>query len=132
MNGFHIPWDMIITVVCAVVGSSAFWQWLDHRSGKYGKIMELIDSLKHDISRLSEKESADTADQWRAAILRFDSELRKEEKHTQEEFIETVGLIDRYEAYCKSHADYPNTKAEVAISNIREQYKLLQRTRDYL
>lgn len=127
-----IPWDLIATIICAVVGSSAFWQWLDRRSGRYTQILGLIEDLRNDVKRLSYKESSDTADQWRAAILRFDSELRKNEKHTQEEFIEIIDTVDKYEAFCKQNTTYPNTKAEVAIANIRDKFKILQVTRDYL
>ena len=72
------------------------------------------------------------ADDWRAAILRFNNELLRPIRHTKEEFVEVLGYIDKYEHYCEKNPEYPNSRAEIAIENIREVYKVRLKKRDFL
>lgn len=48
MSGFHIPWDMIATIVCSVLASSGFWaavmRWADRKNAK----TKLLLGLAHD------------------------------------------------------------------------------------
>ena len=67
-----------------------------------------------------------TDDQGRA------NELLRPIRHTKEEFIEVLGYIDKYEHYCEKHPEYPNSRAEIAIENIREVYKVRLKKRDFL
>ncbi len=55
-------------------------------------------------------------------ILRFNRELLQEAPHTQEDFIEALSEIDFYEHYCKSHPEYENNRAVLAIENIKRAY----------
>lgn len=128
----HIPWDLIVAVVCAVVASSGFWTWLSGKSVQYKKIQKAIDYLTKAVSDLDDKLELDKINNLRWRILGFDSELRKNEKHTQEEFIEIISAIDEYEAYCQTHAGYRNNKAKFAIENIKNNYQERQKERDYL
>lgn len=73
-----------------------------------------------------------TADGHRAQILHFNNELLRNIRHTKEEFIEILARIDVYEKYCKTHPDYPNNRAILAIENIREVYKERLKKRDFL
>lgn len=131
-----ISWEQIITVVVALIGSQGLWTWLMNRKGKYKKIedqlrviQDEIDALKKDIARqLQDKNASD----MRRDILAFDSSLRKDEKHTQEEFTEVLNEIDDYEKYCFSHPDYKNNKGQIAIANIKETYAERQKLRDYI
>lgn len=68
---------------------------------------------------LSDKREADG---WRADILRFNLELVKQTRHTREDYIEILDIIDRYESYCDSHKDYENNRAVHAVSNIERCY----------
>lgn len=68
----------------------------------------------------------------RARILHFNNDLLRDIGHTKEEFIEVLTEIDSYEEYCRSHPDYPNNRAILAIEAIRESYKERLKKRDFL
>lgn len=67
----------------------------------------------------SEEKQADAA---RLEILHFNNAFLRGIPHTEEEFIEILHVIDRYEAYCRTHPDYPNSRAVQAVTNIRRVY----------
>ena len=73
-----------------------------------------------------------TADEHRARILHFNNELLRGIGHTKEEFIEVLTEVDAYEEYCRSHPDYPNNRAVLAIETIREIYKERLKKHDFL
>lgn len=58
----------------------------------------------------------------RYRILRFDDEIRHEKKHTEEHFNQILDDIDMYDEYCREHPKYPNSKAVLAIENIKRVY----------
>lgn len=62
------------------------------------------------------------ADSHRQQILRFNLELIQGEEHTREDYIEILSIIDKYQAYCKAHPDYPNERATHAVANIGRAY----------
>lgn len=69
--------------------------------------------------RIDNERNADT---HRVQILRFNRELLQEVPHTQEDFVEALSEIDFYEHYCKSHPEYENNRAVLAIENIKRAY----------
>ena len=58
----------------------------------------------------------------RARILTFNDELRRGVLHSQEHFSDCLDDIDHYEAYCRTHPDYPNNKAAAAMRHIKDVY----------
>lgn len=72
------------------------------------------------------------ADGLRERILRFNSELLRGEQHTREGFIEILSVVDKYEAYCRDHPDYPNNRSVFAIQNIKRVYVERLQKRDFL
>lgn len=58
----------------------------------------------------------------RYRILRFDDEIRHGKKHTEEHFNQILDDIDMYNDYCREHPKYPNSKAVLAIANIKRVY----------
>lgn len=68
----------------------------------------------------------------RSKILGFNRELLRHEKHTREDYIEILGVIDSYEAYCKSHPDYKNSRCVHAVANIERVYDELLHTGGFL
>ena len=68
---------------------------------------------------LSDKREANG---WRADVLRFNLELVEHTRHTREDYIEILDVIDKYETYCDSHKDYENNRAVHAIANIERCY----------
>lgn len=59
----------------------------------------------------------------RYRILRFNDEILCGKYHTEEHFNQILSDIDMYEKYCKEHPKYPNSKAVLAIGNIRRVYR---------
>jgi len=69
-----------------------------------------------------EKLDENSASTCRYRLIRFDDELRHHVKHTQEHFDQILDDITIYERYCKEHPNYPNSKAVLAIENIKSTY----------
>lgn len=72
------------------------------------------------------------ADGLRERILRFNTELLRGGKHTREDFIEILSVMDGYEAYCIDHPEYRNNRATLAIQNIKRVYADRLQKRDFL
>ena len=68
----------------------------------------------------------------RSKILGFNRELLQHQKHTREDFIELLGVIDSYEDYCETHPDYKNSRCGHAGANIARVYDQLLVTGDFL
>ena len=71
-------------------------------------------------------------DLHRAAILRFNTELIRGLKHTEEDFNEIMHNITSNEHYCDSHPEYPNNRAVHAIKNINRVFDELMKTGGFL
>ncbi len=91
-----------------------------------------LDGIAAKLDGHIEMDDRRTADGHRAQILHFNNELLRPINHTKEEFIEILTQIDVYEKYCKTHPEYPNNRAVLAIENIREVYKERLKKRDFL
>lgn len=91
-----------------------------------------LDEIEKKLDAHIKADEQASADNWRAQILRFNNELLRPIRHTKEEFVEVLDYIDKYERYCGDHEDYPNSRAVLAIENIRESYKERQKKRDFL
>lgn len=76
------------------------------------------DKLDQHISLADKRE----ADSYRASILHFNVELIQGLPHTRENFIEILADIDAYEDYCDTHPNYENSRAVLAIANIKRVY----------
>lgn len=72
------------------------------------------------------------ADTLRMRILHFNNELLRGDRHTQEDFIEILAVIDAYEQYCKNHPNYRNNRASHAIANIGRVYDDRLKLQDFL
>ena len=72
------------------------------------------------------------ADTLRMRILHFNNELLRGDRHTREDFIEILAVIDAYERYCKNHPNYRNNRASHAIANIGRVYDERLKLRDFL
>lgn len=78
------------------------------------------------------EDAAHAADRRRARILHFNNELLRDIPHTKEEFVEVLAEIDKYNAYCREHPNYPNARAVHAIANIERCYDERLQKRDFL
>lgn len=105
-------------VLVAALGSTWLGNVLHERFSKNSNsvIISRLDSL-------DQKVDMNEASRHRERILDFNTELMRDMKHTREDFVDVLATIDRYEEYCRSHPDYPNSRAVLAINNIRRIYQ---------
>ena len=121
---------IFVTVLTAVFASTGFWAFLTAVMQKRDKekegekeILKAIADLKKDIENLRDSREKDNADAARNRILRFDDELRRHIDHSEEFFVQIIDDTNFYEAFCESHAAYPNSRAVMAIKHIRDCYQ---------
>lgn len=91
-----------------------------------------IDELSQKVEELEKAEELEHVRQARQRILRFSDEILFNKRHSKEHFDEILDDIDTYEEYCRTHKDYENNKAVLAIGTIREVYKDCLKTHDFL
>ena len=72
------------------------------------------------------------ADMHRYRILRFNTEVLRKIRHTEEEFNEILHSITLYERYCDNHPEYENNRAVLAIKNIKRVYEECMAEHDFL
>ena len=96
------------------------------------EVLEQVGQLSKEVDTLKKDEELERARQARQRILRFNDEILFEKRHSKEHFDEILDDIDTYEEYCRTHEDYENNKAVLAIATIREVYKDCLKTHDFL
>lgn len=99
------------------------------------KLDVLEDSQRETREQLEEHIRVDderNADLHRTRILRFNTELLRDNKHTEEEFNDILYNIDCYEKYCANHPEYQNNRAVHAIKNIERVYDELMGEHEFL
>lgn len=95
----------------------------DKLSDSIAKLETKLDTANNLIVELKTSSGEGMAYTWRYRILRFDDEIRHDEKHTKEHFDQILEDITKYENYCRDHKDFPNNKAVLAIKNIKDVYQ---------
>ena len=122
-----------------------FWNWLGRTIGRsinresmtqideFSKsIKSQVDDIYQEIEGIKKINELERVRQARQRILRFNDELLFGQRHSKEHFDEILSDIDTYEEYCRTHKDYENNKAILAIGTIREVYKECLKTHDFL
>lgn len=108
------------------------WSWLGKMIGKFinASVFEQLQEIREEQIRNSERIEAHILhddrrgiDAKRRAILAYNNELCRGIKHTEEAWIDILHDIDGYLSYCHTHPDYPNSRAEAAIANIKGTYQ---------
>ena len=110
-------------------------QSIDKQRELTGAINTLSDRIEETNSKISDLQlSSDrkTATDSRYKIIRFNDEILKKEKHTREHFDQILEAIDEYEDYCKKDTEYKNSKASLAINNIKRVYQECLMNNDFL
>ena len=117
------------------------WNWIGRTVGRSinKEMMDQVNDLqseikgrKTEIDTLKKEEELERVRQARQRILRFNDEILFEKRHSKEHFDEILDDIDTYEEYCRTHEEYENNKAVLAIATIREVYKDCLKTHDFL
>lgn len=120
------------SVIAALVGFAEFlirrhWDKKDKESG----VSAQLASIEKKLSDHVEADEQYKAETKRARILQFNKEVREHERHTEEEWIEILKVIDEYEEYCNTHKDFPNNRAVTAIANLKLVYQKINSTNDF-
>ena len=117
------------------------WNWIGRTVGRsinkemmdqVNDLQSEIKGMKTEIDTLKKEEELERVRMARQRILRFNDEILFEKRHSKEHFDEILEDIDIYEEYCRTHEDYENNKAVLAIATIREVYKDCLKTHDFL
>lgn len=140
------PIRAVIVVVVALLGSTVTirrlelpvyqWarDWLNARLAGFGQRINAqvsadVAALTTVVSQLSQelqeqKTTADRrrADDYRREILSFNREIMEGRIPDRESYVEALAIIDRYHDYCRENPDYPNSRADAAIRNIKTHY----------
>lgn len=103
------------------------WGWLAKQAGK-----AMNGDLVEEVRELREEFDVNLANQARTRILRFNDELLGEKRHSKEMFDSVLEDIDAYEKYCNAHPEYKNSKAVLAIANVKRCYEKCEIDRDFL
>lgn len=101
-------------------------QSIDIRDKMNREICGMADKLDHISQAIAalRKEGKETRIiSCRYRILRFDDEIRHDEKHSKEHFDQILDDITEYEKYCEKNPDFKNNKAVLAIKNIKRIYQ---------
>ena len=110
------------------------WSWLAKAIGKAinADVLAKLGEVEKRLDKHITVDDQRAADGNRTRILHFNNELVRNLKHTKEEFVEMLAEIDAYEEYCRSHPEYPNNRAVIAIDNVRDVYKERLKKNDFL
>lgn len=115
---------------------SRFFKWIGKMIN--GDVMTELKSVRDDLDGVHKEldtmkstEERRDADAARNRILRFDDELRLKIDHSEEFFNQILDVINFYRTYCSGH-DYPNAKAESAMKNIEEVYRVCKRDNKFI
>ena len=103
------------------------WSWLAKWAGK-----AMNGDLIREVRDLREEFDVSLANQARTRILRFNDELLRKERHSMEMFNSVLEDVDFYERYCLDHTKYKNSKAVLAIANIKRCYEKCEIDGDFL
>lgn len=132
-------WQIIASVIIAIFTSTGFWSWLSQRKASNKDILnevkalsQRVEKVEAKVEQIGEDASKTTAETCRVRLLRFNGELLRNVKHTEEEFIQALGDIDQYEKYCATHPHYKNSRSVMAIGNIKRCYDRCQQDHDFL
>ena len=129
--------NVLVPITVALISSGKLANKLEKKfsvgdlSKKIDSLEEKIDSLEKKLDILEKKTDLNKAEDKRAFVLRFNGEIKRGIHHDEEEFNECLGAIDYYEDYCRQHKDYPNSKAVMAIANVKKVYEKAYSKNDF-
>ena len=125
------PWSFLLKTIGKAINAELCSK-VDLVSQQQLENRRLLDKHITDDEAWKESVEAQKMDELRLTILHFNNELLRRQKHTKEEYIEILSVIDRYKRYCKTHENYPNSRAVHAIANIERVYDERLKKNDFL
>lgn len=115
--------NVLVPIAVALISSGKLANKLEKRFS--------VDDLIKKMDSLEKKIDLNKAEDKRTSILRFNGEIKRGIHHDEEEFNDCLGAIDYYDNYCKAHPDYPNSKAVMAIANVKRVYEKAYTKNDF-
>ena len=122
--------NVLVPITVALISSGKLANKLEKKFS-VSELSKKIDSLEGKIDSLEKKTDLNKAEDKRTSILRFNGEIKRGIHHDDEEFNDCLGAIDYYEDYCRQHQDYPNSKAVMAIANVKRVYEKAYTENDF-
>lgn len=121
-------WNWIGRTVGRSINQEAMQQVTDFSAN----MTKQVNNLSKKVDELEKIDELERVRRARQRILRFNDEILCGRRHSKEHFDEILDDITKYEQYCKTHEEYENDKAVLAIETIREVYKQCLKTHDFL
>mgnify|MGYP004517626121 CR=1 FL=1 len=115
--------SVVVPIMVAIISSNWFAK-IATKKIDTSNICDKLDELNYKIDR-------NQAESKRAFVLRFNGEIKHGIHHDEEEFNECLSAIDYYEDYCRQHPNYPNSKAVMAIANVKRVYEKAYQKNDF-
>lgn len=132
-------WQVVITIFSTLLGSSAFFGFIqyminrkDERNKHIKDLEEHIKDLSTKVDGLADRLDMRCAIDSRTRILRAADEIRQGTEHSAEFFDQLHDDITNYEGYCKEHEDFKNNKSVNAIAYINQIYQKRLEKNDFL
>lgn len=107
------------------------WSWIAKKVGgalnadlktDIKKVETKVDMVEQQLEMHRKENAQDMIEQARLRILRFSDEITEGKHHSQEHYDDILKDIDKYEKYCLANPEFPNNKAVMAVSNIKDKY----------
>lgn len=136
--------EVIITIVLAIVGSSALWEFVrflmersdkekDKKDNCAKQILKAIEDLNTKVDKLDSEMGERGAISARIRILKFMDELLEGRRHTKDSFDQVMSDIDFYEKYCKNiNPNFKNNQTGATIEYINKNYQERLDKHDFL
>ena len=112
-------------------------KWIGKRTNqdldnRLKKLEQKVEDISEKQEQSEEKVQEQEAINCRIRILRFSDEIRRNIKHSQESFDQTLADITKYEQYCEDHPKFENKKTVLANKRIQEAYDKCVSDNDFL
>lgn len=110
------------------------WTWLGNKVRGFflSDLTARIDALQKSMDEHVAMDDQRDAKGCRLRILRFNDEVIQGQRHTREHFNEILEDVTLYEKYCDAHPDYENSKAVLAIENVKRVYRQCEADNSFL
>lgn len=119
----------IVTVVVAIVGSTAIWSFFqflikrhDDKDNTLKEIKNDIKELKTKVEGLDEKGKRNEALTARTRILRFADEILDGRKHSRGAYLDAIDSCSLYETYFEAHPTEINGHGKEACKIIKNTF----------
>jgi len=114
----------ILTIITAIVGSSAVASLIQFFVSRYDKSADRLKDIEEKIDDLFESMGRNQADDSRRRILAANDEIvHFSTLHSEEWWNQLNDDITEYRRYCHDHPLYENGRAVHAINNIEKAYQ---------